>query len=271
MSWSRVLVYILGIALFSAAARAQERIEVPSNPIPGVPNARPAPTALSGALYRPAGASGRVPVVIVLHTCNGISGNLEQGWSKRLNDWGYAAFVLDSFRARDVQSVCSADSAGKVTPLDRAGDAINAAHVLAQLPGLDGQRIGALGMSHGGATGVAITYRGFEAGGPNPIKVVVDLYGACRNPQAHGTVPLLALAGESDNWGYPAKTCTEFQKALRPNQPMEVHTYPGVYHGFDDTRFMPARSFEGHTLSYDVQASKDAFERAHAFLDKYLR
>ena len=269
---SGILAYLIGIALLSGTVHAQERIEVPSVPIPNTPpNVRPAPAPLTGMLYRPANTRGSLPVVIVLHTCGGISSTLETDWAARLNNWGYAAFVLDSFTARGVKNVCAPEDKDKATPLDRAGDAINAAHVLAQIPGIDGKRIGAVGMSHGGATAVTISRRMFEEPAPNPIRAVVAIYGSCVGPQFHGTVPLLALAGEADDWGFPAKTCAEFQKALRPDQPMELHTYPGVYHSFDNQWNMSGRIYQGHKLLYDQPAAEDAFARTHAFFDKYLR
>jgi dienelactone hydrolase len=36
---------------------------------------------------------------------------------------------------------------------------------------------------------------------PGLIKAVVDYYGSCDIPELHGNVPLLALAGEADDWG----------------------------------------------------------------------
>jgi dienelactone hydrolase len=226
---------------------------------------------LSGKLYRPK-AAGAVPVVIVLHTCSGIGdGHLVGSWVDRLNDWGYAAFVLDSFSARNISSVCAPEDQGKVTAFDRAGDVINAAIVLAKVPGIDGNRIGAVGMSHGGVTAAVLTTRVFETYKPGLIKASVDYYGPCRQPDKHGTVPLLALAGEADNWGNPAKTCAEFQKALAPDQPMELQIYPGVVHSFDNDMLTRATSEFGHPLKYDYAAAKDSFARTHAFLGRYVR
>ena len=40
----------------------------------------------------------------------------------------------------------------------------------------------------------------------------------------HGTVPLLVLSGEADDW-VPPSNCLAFGKQLKPNQPFEIHTY----------------------------------------------
>jgi dienelactone hydrolase len=267
-----IFALVLGIAAFSGNARADETIEVPSVAYSGLPNARPAPGPLLGTLYRPAGGGGPWPAVIVLHTCAGIgNGRLVGEWALRLNRWGYAAFVLDSFTPRHVENVCSTADAGKVTPLDRAVDTIEAARVLAKIPAIDANHIGVVGMSNGGATAVQSTLRAFSRDAPNPIKAAVSLYGTCRNPAAHGNVPLLALAGDADDWGDPAKYCSNFKQALGPDQPMELKIYSGVYHSFDNDRFMQLQYYQGHPQKYDADAAKDAFETTHAFLDKYLK
>jgi dienelactone hydrolase len=271
-SWRGHVAFLIGIAMFSGAAGAAEQIEVQSNPIPGVPKARPAEQPLTGVLYRPSGTSGPVPAVIVLHTCAGIgNGYLLRRWADRLNAWGYAAFVLDSFGPRHTNEVCAQSGPTVVSVLDRAGDAINAAIALRSLPGIDGNRIGAIGMSHGGATAATLTGQAFQAYQPGLIKAAVDYYGSCNFPQAHGTTPLLALAGEADDWGYPARTCAAFQQALRPDQVMELHTYPGVYHSFDNDRLVNARTSHSHRLQYDHDAAEDSFARTHVFLDHYVR
>src|SRR5262249_17269470 len=101
------------------------------------------------------------------------------------------------------------------------------------------------------------------------LKAVIDYYGRCGPPDAHGTVPLLALAGEADNWGNPANNCRTFVAGLRPDQPVEMKTYPGVAHAFDNTS-QAFTSFQGHNLGYDANAAADSYERVRAFLAKWL-
>jgi len=267
-----VFCLALEIALLSEAVQAGEAFSIPSNPIPGVLAARPAPVPLVGTLQRPTQGSGPFPVVIVLHTCAGIgNGYLVQSWAERLNRWGYAAFILDSFGPRNTREVCAQSGTTVVSVLDRAGDAINAAMFLRTVPGIDGKRIGAVGMSHGGATAAALTMRAFEAYQPGLIKASVDYYGTCRSPAEHGTVPLLALAGEPDDWGNPAQSCTSFRAALGPGQPMELHVYSGVYHSFDNDRLRGVVWSHTHRLQYDATAAEDSFVRTRAFLDHYVK
>ena len=233
-----------------------------------LPDVRPAPAPLRAELILPPGG-GPFPVVILLHGCGGLSGNM-RAWADRLVGWGYAALILDSFSARNVYTVCEPTAQAMVTRFDRAGDALSAAMFLRTVPDIDPERIGVLGTSHGGATAVTLTGRAFQDAAPGLIKAVVDYYGACRDPAGHGTIPLLALAGEADSWGDPATTCTSFGQQLRPDQPFELKTYPGVVHAFEYS-LQRTRTMVGHPMAYDGPAAADSYQRVHAFLDRYLR
>ena len=95
-----------------------------------------------------------------------------------------------------------------------------------------------LGNSHGGATASLVTERRYERMYPGLLQASVDYYGPCRYPEAHGTAPLLALAGEDDDWSHPALSCRGFGGRLGPDQPFEQRIYPGVVHSFDNSGVM---------------------------------
>lgn len=242
----------------------------PGGPIPfqSVAGARGPANGLDGTLQLPPGA-GPFPAVIVLHGCGGLGAN-QKLWAQRLNDWGYAAFILDSFGPRGLRSVCAPLAQSNVLPSDRAADVISAALWLRGQPGIDPNRIAVLGDSHGGSTAAWVTQEVYEKQYPGLLKASVDYYGACRNPETHGTVPLLALAGESDDWGNPALTCHAFARKLRPDQPFEVHTYPGVVHAFENPRQTTLMRNEGHAMLYDPAAAEDSYRRVRTFLDRWV-
>jgi dienelactone hydrolase len=223
---------------------------------------------LSASLVLPDGP-GPFPVVILLHGCGGIGGG-DWYWARRLTDWGYAALVLDSFSARGVTTVCAPQAQHLVTPQDRVADVLSAALYLRTLPKIDGARIGVLGRSHGGHTAALVTQDRYARLYPGLIEAVVDYYGSCDVPELHGNVPLLALAGEADDWGHPALSCHVLGGKVKPDQPFEIHTYPGVWHAFDnpDQRTVQV---SGHTLAYDAGAADDSIGRVHVFLDTWLR
>jgi len=223
----------LGVLLMLAACATGQRAAV-NFPVQSVPGSRMPAQPLAAILLLPAGP-GPFPAIIVLHTCSGRS-LLQEDWAARLNAWGYAALIPNSFGPRGVVSVCAPANQPLVTAEDRAGDVLAAALWLRQQPQIDGARIGVLGNSHGGSTASWVTERRYERLYPGLLKASVDYYGPCRNPDAHGTVPLLALAGEDDDWGRPALSCREFGGRLKPDQPFELHRYPDVVHSFDNVR-----------------------------------
>jgi len=237
-------------------------------PVQDVPGSRMPPQPIPAVLALPAG-TGPFPAVIVLHGCSGRS-SAQQVWAERLNSWGYAALIPDSFAPRGVSNVCAPANQPRVTPQDRAGDVLSAALWLRTQPEIDGTRIGVVGFSHGGLTAAWVTQRRYERLYPGLLKAAVDYYGACRSPETHGTVPLLALAGDDDTWGYPALSCRGFAGKLRPDQVFEVQTYPGAVHVFDNVLQQYPIVVEGHPLEYDRQAAEDSFVRVKAFLDRYV-
>jgi dienelactone hydrolase len=258
---------LLPLMLAACASTLAPSLAVPEQPF-AIADWRPAPAPLPARLALPAG-KGPFPVVILLHGCGGITAN-QSVWADRLADWGYASLILDSFAPRSVKSVCPPDMQHLVTPFDRAGDAWSAAVFLKSLPQIDATRIAVIGESHGGATAATLTASVFQAIDPGLIKASVDYYGVCRDPGGHGTIPLLALAGDADTWGNPARNCRAFGRALGSGQNFVVQIYPGVVHGFDQTLNRRSRWEEGHPMAYDSDAAEDSYRRVHAFLDQYL-
>lgn len=216
------------------------------------------------------GRTGPYPVVILLHGCGGIGRNMVR-WVERVNAWGYAALVLNSFSARHVTTVCAPADQPKVTPLDRSGDVMNAATVLATRPDIDGRRIGVIGFSHGGGTAVTLTRRAFDTFHLGLIKASVNYYGPCREPQYHGRVPLLSLNGDADTWGDPARTCADFDARVGSQTTVALHTYPDVAHGFDNPDLVGRHTNLGHPMQYNGSAASDSYDRAHAFLDQFVK
>ncbi|MCQ4161791.1 dienelactone hydrolase family protein [Roseomonas sp. GC11] len=240
-------------------------VQIPPVPVAG---ARTAPQPLPGWLRLPPGP-GPHPVVILLHGCGGLGSN-QTLWAKRLLEWGYGSLTVDSLKPRGTGSVCPPDKQPLVTRFDRAGDAIAAARWLAAVPRVDAGRIGVLGNSHGGATAATLALREFEAQSGGLIRAVVNYYGPCREPARQGDIPMLALAGEDDDWSYPARTCRSFQSTLVGRKDVTVQTYPGVVHSFDNPTLTQRRSSEGHAMQYDAAAAEDSFRRVRAFLARSL-
>jgi dienelactone hydrolase len=206
-------------------------------------------------------------VVILLHGCGGLGNNQTQ-WVGRLLEWGYGSLVLDSLKPRGLTTVCAPALQPLVTRQDRAGDVIAAARWLQTIAHVDGTRIAVVGSSHGGGAAATVANLHFEAEAHGLIKAAVDYYGPCREPAEHGSIPLLALAGEDDTWADPARTCTQFAKAVGTAEDVTVRTYPGVVHAFDNPLLVQRTRQEGHPMQYNRAAAEDSFAAVHAFMDR---
>jgi dienelactone hydrolase len=258
------------VVLASLTARA-EWVAIPPQSVPGshMPSA-PLPAILTLPTQPPASGKVPFPTIILLHGCSGHYATLTD-WAHRVADWGYASLIPDSYGPRGVSTNCAGPAEQRpVTPQDRAGDVVSAALWLRSRPEIDGARIGVVGFSNGGWTAMWVTQRRYEQLYPGLIKAAVSYYGNCAHPEDHGTVPLLELVGEADNWEFPAQRCREFGAQLTPEQNFEIHTYPGVVHDFDNSRMQHRAYGEGHPEQDDAAAASDSFIRARAFLDRYV-
>ena len=228
-----------------------------------VPRAR-MPTSSIPALFKLPDGKGPFPAVIVLHGCGGRT-NSQLDWARRLNGWGYAVLIPDSMTPRGVKTVCAPQDQPRVTPRDRVGDVGSAVAWLRTRPEVDPRRIAVLGQSHGGATAALAAQQLYDGFG---LRAAIDYYGGCNNPDTHGATPLLVLAGEADDWGHPAARCQNYRMGLAPDKTMELHTYPGVHHSFENPRRTPTTN-NGHVLAYDPTAAEDSFVHVRAFLDRW--
>lgn len=263
-TWAAVVTLLVAGCAGQGAPLPPAPGTVPLTPV-ATPMARIAPAPIP-AVFRAPDGKGPFPAVIILHGCGG-RGASQIAWAKRLNAWGYAALIPDSLSPRGVTTVCAPGAQPLVTPRDRAGDVAAAAAWLRARPEIDPARIAVLGQSHGGATAALMVRQTYDFLG---LKAAVDYYGACNEPAAHGAVPLLALAGEADDWGLPAARCAAYGQALAPGKVFELRTYPGVYHAFE--RPDQGRSINnGHLLQYNQAAAEDSFARTRAFLDRWVK
>src|SRR5206468_9576432 len=86
-------------------------------PPPADPAQIPAYVGAQGKFGTPSGP-GPFPSVVIMHGCSGPPEHYE--WVKRLNDWGYAAYYIDSFTPRNLTHVCAEH---QITGYDRVDDA----------------------------------------------------------------------------------------------------------------------------------------------------
>ncbi|MEO8143006.1 MAG: dienelactone hydrolase family protein [Betaproteobacteria bacterium] len=203
------------------------------------------PVSISGELFFPQGA-GPFPAIVLAHGCNG-DGNTERAWGPTLRAWGYATFVIDSFRPRGINEVCTNGPA--LIPLQRVPDAYGALRLLAAHPRIDSKRIALMGFSHGGAltmlASTAWAKETFAPAGQPAFRAFFPFYPNCNAEfpeRRQVSAPVRIHTGEADDWT-PAKPCAELAAALKAGgQDVAINVYAGAHHAFDQARrkvFLP--------------------------------
>ena len=235
----KFITAVVALLVWSLAARAQEAVHFPS--LDGA-------TQLDGYLYRPAG-EGRRPAVVGLHGCGGMFSRatgaiapIYREWAAELNRQGYVFLLVDSFRPRNANELCSVQGFDLELYRTRPKDAYGALSYLQTQPFVRGDRIGLAGWSQGGgATLFAIGNRSLGRPATLPqgdFRAAVAFYpGSCnieRQPSDWTSrIPLLVLMGAEDVWTPPAPCKTFLDGAIGRGAPIEMQIYPGAYHGFD--------------------------------------
>ena len=213
---------------------------------------------ISGFLSFPEKAAGPVPAMVILHGSGGISGR-ESMWAQRMDDLGYAAFIVDSFAGRGIKDTMTDQS--QLSMAGDMADGLVALRLLATHPRVDRKRIAVMGFSRGG---IAALYTALE-----PIRrgiieddlrfaAHVPLYPGCNVPyvSAHlDGAPILMLLGGKDDYT-PAAPCVAYADTLRAKGArVSVVVYPEARHGFDG--LTSPRYFPAFTTGRDCQGAVD--------------
>ncbi len=275
---------LLTLALLASPALAQLEVALPAAGL----SSSPAP--LRAHLFQPA-TPGPHPAVVMLHGCGGAykkAGGLNarhQMWGEYLASQGYVALMLDSFSSRGLQQVCTLKHSERpLKEAARVGDAYAALAWLRQQPGVDAKHIALLGWSHGGGVTLDVIRRK-PASLAEGFRAAVSFYPGCstRNKKAASFMPyapLLLLIGEADDWT-PAAPCQALAETARANgASMQIVTYPGAYHDFDNPGIKRVRlrtdvpngvnPGQGVHTGPDPEAREDAKQRVLAFFKTTL-
>lgn len=247
------------------------------------------PAVLSAFLrpfYRartPAG-EGPFPTALLLSGCDGPKDNLER-WSDMMVADGWATIVVDSHGPRKYDSwelwrlIC----AGQLLQgAERAGDLLVAIDDARAMPFVDPERIVLVGASHGGWTIMDLLALDPPAELPPNLLAAPPTVAERGLSGVVGTILLYPWCGPANRargagWRHPAPVlfvlaegdaiappgpCRAIAERLAENGvPVEVLTFEGVTHGFDQ---MKRAAFS--TLEFDPQATADALGSGAAFL-----
>jgi carboxymethylenebutenolidase len=209
-----------------------------------------------GYLVRPAGATGKLPAVVVVHENRGLNPYIEDV-ARRVAKAGYIALAPDGLtsvggypgndeRGRELQS--------SVDPEKLMNDFFAAIEFLMAHDDTT-DRVGITGFCYGGgvSNAAAVAYP--------ELACAVPFYGRQAAAEDVGRInaPILLHYAELDtriNEGWPA-----YEAALRAaGKTYEAHIYPGVNHGFHNDS----------TPRYDEVAAKLAWDRTLDWFARYL-
>ena len=212
---------------------------------------------MRGYLVRPAGATGKLPAVLVAHENRGLNPHIED-IARRLALAGYMAFAPDALTPLGGYPGDEDKARQLFGQLDQAKtleDFVTAAGVLASRSDGTGA-MGAVGFCWGGGMAHRLATRLPQ------LAAAVPFYGdvPAASEAAKVKAPLLVHFAASDD--RINKAWPPYEEALKAaGARMEVHTYPGTQHGFNNDT----------TPRFDSAAAAQAWERTLAFFAKTLR
>jgi dienelactone hydrolase len=240
-------------------------------------------------------AAAKTPAVVALHGCGGMYSTLperrdrlterHQAMADLLVAEGYAVLFPDSFNPRGRREICSLKLGDQqITQANRRLDVLAALEYLRTRPDVDGSRVALLGWSHGGSAVLATMNRRHPAvaqflAAQSPAdlfyRTAIAFYPACYESvyTRFGYAPASSVSifiGASDDWT-PANRCVLLgEKMAEFNEPLQVRTYPGTYHGFDTPNMSKPLHLDvptgvhpgqGATIAPNAAAREDAFMR----------
>lgn len=214
-------------------------------------------TTLQGYLAWDDGAKSKRPGVLVVHEWWGHNEHARHQ-AERLAKAGYVAFALDMYGKGKVTEHPK-DAEAFMTEATKDHEVVtarfNAAlEQLKQQPGVDPQRIAAIGYCFGGAIVLGMARSGAD------LDAVASFHGALatEHPAEPGKVKarLLVMTGDSDPF-VPESQVVAFESVMKAaGARYEVIRYPGAKHGFTNPE---AAKYGMDALQYDRAADQKSW------------
>ena len=195
---------------------------------------------VDGKLFLPPAATrksaGRLPLVIVAPGSLGVAPS-HLAHAETVTNLGLAAFVLDSFGARDVTSTVANQT--QFSFAASAYDVLAAFEVLSRHPDIDGTRIGAQGHSRGGSAVLTAATRRFAdavIGRGRGLVGVLAAYPWCGHQFLDarvGVTEVRTLMGDADEWCSPMQAQGHIQAIRLAGANATMRLFGGAHHSFD--------------------------------------
>lgn len=201
-------------------------------------------------------SDGPFPGLVVIHEIFGLNDNIRE-IAGRFAEQGYATLAVDLFSNRN-RTLCMMQliHGMMIRPLNNAmlSDLRSTMAFLRQQPGVDEKRTGVVGFCMGGgyALQLAVTDKG--------MKAASAFYGAAPKPlEAFAqSCPIIGSYPEKD---FTAQGARELDAVLEKNNiPHDIKFYENTQHSF----------FNHQRTPFEVEASKDAWQRMLSFFQEHL-
>jgi len=214
-------------------------------------------------VFRPDG-SGPHPAVVFLSGCSGFNWKLAPAAyehpAEKLRSLGFLVVWVDYLGRRNLPN-CSTGGVSQ----DQAGkDAVAAALWVKSQPGVDPQRITAMGWSWGaGSVLAALADRSVK---DLTFTRVILYYPYCMGsePLKHH-IPVLVLRGGSDTVA-PPHLCQTALESKPGNTSVKIIVYPNARHAFDKSELPPKVEYAYGAVGYDPKAAAAAWTEVLRFL-----
>ena len=214
--------------------------------------------SFEGCVSRPVKLDGKVPGVLVAHDWTGF-GPFVRERAEQLAKLGYVALALDMY-GQGIHAK-NPEEAGKLAapfykdPALFRTRAQAAFETLLKQPGVDPERIGAIGFCFGGATVLELARSGAD------VDAVVTFHGSLKTarPAVPGEVKakeILVLHGANDPLVPPADVDGFKQEMESAKVPYQFIAYPGAVHAFTNPE---AGNDPSKPTAYNPQAAEAAY------------
>ena len=196
--------------------------------------------AIDGKLFLPPAdrrkAGGKFPLVMVVPGSLGVAPS-HLAHAEAVSDDGFAAFVLDSFGARDVTSTVANQT--QFSFAASAYDVLAAWKVLSAHPDIDASRIGAQGHSRGGSAVLTAATRRFadavvgDGAGFRSVLAAYPWSGHQFLDPSVDQTEIRVIMGDADEWCSPMQVQGHCQAIRLSGGKVTMRLIGGAQHSFD--------------------------------------
>jgi dienelactone hydrolase len=226
---------------------------------------RDGPDELIGELYRPAGREGRG--VLVVHEADGIGGNVRRRCAQLAN-LGYVALAADLHgggRVLEGDEMRAAVEAFRADPECFRRRVRAGLDALASVPGVDPERLVAIGYCFGGLAVLELARSGA------PVRAVASFHGllTTKAPAEPGAIraKVAAYTGAKDPLVPPEDIAAFQAEMMAADADWQLTVYGQAWHSFTN---IGVKDSPDPRMGYDPDADRQSWVAALMFLDNAL-